>query len=179
MVAGGDLGESVRNAIGAIDGSEVGYVQFDPAGDTLQLCGFGPTVSALHVTNGSVRLLDVGLEVECHRRQPFTLRAGEALVLVAHPRIWARHLLAAMDHVLSRDLDGLDESDAHELCLRLEAVLAGTGLSSVVIYRSGSTAICSWDFPQRREDSPAALDMFELTLPDLEWLDELAPCLVC
>ena len=132
MIAGGELGESVRNALRATDDGEVGYVEFDPAGDTLQLCGFGPSVSAVHVSAGMARLLHVGLETEGDRPQPFTLRPGEALVLVAHPRIWARHLLAAVDHVLSRDLDGLDESDALELCGRLETLLAGTGLSSLV-----------------------------------------------
>jgi hypothetical protein len=179
VIAGTDFCESVRNALGESDDGEVGYVQFDPAGDTLELCGFGPSVSAVHVTAGVARLLHVGLEVAGDSPQPFTLHSGEALVLVAHPRVWTRHLLAAVDHLLSRDLDGFDGSGALELCGRLETLLAEAGLSSVVVYRSGATTTCPWDGPLGCEDPPAAFEelVTDLTLSDLQLLDELAGCL--
>jgi hypothetical protein len=178
VIAGGDLGESVRNALGGSDDSEVGYVQFDPAGDTLELCAFGPNVSAVHVTADVARLLHVGLEFTGDSPQPFKLRPGEALVLVAHPRVWARHLLATVDHLLSRDLDGFDGTDALELCERLETLLAEAGLSSVVIYRSGTTSTRPWDNPLGCEDPPAAFEELDtdLTVPDLELFGELAGC---
>ena len=179
LIAGSDLGESVRNALRESDDTEVGYVQFHPAGDTLKLCGFGSTVSALHVSTGLARLLHVGLEVSGDSPQPFSLRPGEALVLVAHPRVWARHLLAAVDHLLSEDLDGHARSDALELCRRLETLLSEAGLSSMVIYRSGSTTAHPSDCPQGHKDPPAAFEEIDmdLTLSDLQLLDELAGCL--
>jgi hypothetical protein len=179
VIAGRGLGESVRNALRKSDDGEVGYVQFDPDGDTLELCGFGPSISVLHVSAGVARLLHVGLEVADDSPRPFTLQPGEALIVVAHPRVWARHLLAAVDHLLSRDLDGFDGSDALELCERLESLLADSGLSSVVIYRSGSTTAHRWDSPEGSEDPSAAFEELDigLTVSDLELLDELAGCL--
>ena len=178
VIAGTRLGESVRNALRDSDDSQVGYVQFDPAGDTLELCGFGPSVSAVHVSAGVAQLLHVGLEVAGDGPQPFKLHPGEALVLVAHPRAWARHLLTTVDHLLSRDLDGFDGSDALELCERLEVLFGEAGISSVVIYRSGATTTRPWDNPQGCEDPPVAFEELDtdLALPDLELFGELAGC---
>jgi hypothetical protein len=181
MLAGCDLGESLRNARSESDPSEVGYALFEPAGATLELCGFGPSVSAVHVTAGSARLVHVGLEIGCDTSRPFNLGPREAVVLVAHPRIWCRHLLGAVDHLLSRDFDGFSDSDAFSLCGRLEALLAARGISSVVVYRSAPTAGHPLEYPQGHEGPPATFESsnVELTLSDLELHGELIECFAC
>jgi hypothetical protein len=178
LTAGFNLGESVRNVLGKSDDCEVAYVQFDPVGDTLRLCGIGSNVSAIHVTAGGVRLVHGGFGVAGDKPQPFNLRPGEALVLLAHPGIWGRHLVVALDHLLLTDLDGLHESSALALCGRLDSLLEGSGLCSVTIFRSNSTANVPWvpsQVPEISAEAFETLDM-ELTPLDLQLLTDHVGC---
>ncbi len=139
LEAGHELGESVCNVSrtwGSQDQqSGICYALFDPDQPTLQMSGSGTEISAIQVTVNSTRLVRFGAETAQGLPSHFVLRPGEALLLVAHPRAWGKHVLSVVDRSVTKDLDDLDQHIVLGFCGRIETLLQADGSASLVIYR--------------------------------------------
>jgi hypothetical protein len=124
--AGTDLKEALRIAmrsdVSCGNGASACYVHFDPIEATLRIEGMGPHVSAIHLTTGSGLILRPTTEIEHGRPMTIALRPGEALALIAHPRIWDKHVLSAIHQVLPHDSIILTEGEIQGLCAVLDAL---------------------------------------------------------
>ncbi len=181
LEAGHDLGESVRNVSrtwGRNDQQHgICYALFDPDQATLQMSGSGRHISAIQVTVDSTRLVRFGSETAQESPSPFVLRPGEALLLVAHPRAWDKHVLSVVDRSVAKDLDDLGQHDILGLCERIETLLQAGGSASVVIHRMppDPDAVCLHDGPAGTAGFMRTLGDLDgsLTSSDLEFLEEL------
>ncbi len=139
LEAGDDLCESVRNVSRTWSRKEqqhgICYALFDPDQATLLMCGSGWQISAIQVTVNSTRLVRFGAETAQGSASHFVLRPGEALLLVAHPRAWDKHVLSVVDRSVAKDLDDLGQHDVLGLCGRIETLLQAGGSACLVIYR--------------------------------------------
>ena len=66
--------------------------------------------------------------------QTFELRGGDALLFVAHPTLWERHLLGMVDRSLHTEGDDWSEPEALRLCGEVSTLFKGDS-SSVLLYR--------------------------------------------
>lgn len=135
--AGTNLKEALRIAmrthVSCGNGASACYVHFDPIEATLRIESMGPHVSAIHLTTGSGLILRPTAEIEDGRPTTIALRPGEALALIAHPRIWDKHVLSAIHQVLPDDSIVLTEGEIHRLCAVLDVLPAP--LSRLLLYR--------------------------------------------
>ncbi len=99
------------------------------------MSGSGTQISAIQVTVNSTRLVRFGAETAQGLPSHFVLRPGEALLLVAHPRAWGKHVLSVVDRSVTKDLDDLDQHIVLGFCGRIETLLQADGSASLVIYR--------------------------------------------
>ena len=124
--AGTELKEALRVAMRSDvrggNGASACYVHFDPIEATLRIEGMGPHVTAIHLTAGSALILRLTTEIKHGRPTTFALRPGEALALIAHPRIWEKYVLSAIHQVLPDDSIILTEDDIQGLCAVLDAL---------------------------------------------------------
>ena len=142
LEAGNELGESVRNVSRTWSRKEqqhgVCYALFDPDQAVLLMSGSGEQISAFQVTVNSTRLVRFGAETAQGSPSHFVLRPGEALLLVAHPTAWYKHVLSVVDRSVAKDLDDLGQHDVLGLCGRIETLLQAGGSACLVIYRMPS-----------------------------------------
>lgn len=137
MSAGADLKQALRIAMRNDEsfgnGASACYVHFDPIEATLRIEGMGPHVSAIHLTAGSGLILRPTTEIEDGRPMTIAMRPGEALALIAHPRIWDKHVLSAIHQVLPDDSIVLTEGEIQGLCAVLDAL--PDPVSTLLLYR--------------------------------------------
>ena len=182
LEAGHDLGESVRNASRKSSRKDqlygICYALFDPDLATLQMSWSGMQSSAIHVTANSTRLVRLGAEtVQGSTASRLVLRPGEAVLLVAHPRAWDKHLLPVVDQSVVKDVDDLGQHDVLGLCGSIETLLQEGGSASLVIYRMppDPDAVHLHDRPPGAAGFSRTLEDLDvsLTSSDLEFLEEL------
>jgi hypothetical protein len=172
--AGVDLEEALRTAFRSVPalghGASACYARFDPLEATLRIEGAGPHISAVHLTAGSTRLLPKSLE---SGGAPITLalRSGEALALIAHPRAWDKHVLAAIHRALPEDFVDLTEDKLRELGAALDAIPGPSAI--LLLYRSDEAGA-----PNTGKSHDLLMPTGELstswTEADTGWLEELA-----
>jgi len=99
------------------------------------------------------------------------LRRGEALALIAHPRIWDKHVLSAIHQVLPDDSMVLTEGEIQGLCAVLDAL--PDPVSRLLLYRQdGAGAPKSGG---SKDSLMPAGDMDPFWTPeDQEFLDRMA-----
>jgi hypothetical protein len=177
--AGTDLKEALRIALGRDSGCGVGssacYAHFDPLEATIRIEGVGQQASAIHLTAGSGLLLRPSAESPNGRPMTITLRPGEALALIAHPRAWDKHVLSAIHQALPEDSVILTEGELQGMCAVLDAL--PDPVSRLLLYRQDGAGT---PHPGGSKDSlmPAgALDPL-WTTDDLDFLDRMACTLV-
>lgn len=179
LVAGADLREALRTALRSdlthSLRTSACYVHFDPLEATVRIESAGPHVSAIHVTAGSGRLLRTAAELERATPMTLALRPGEALALIAHPRAWAKHVLAAIHHALPEDGVTLTEDDVQALCAVLDDI-AGPS-ARFLLYRQD--AVGSSERGGHKDSLLPAGDLNPIWTPeDHEFLDRMACSLV-
>lgn len=104
VLAGTDLYDALRSAhLASQNETSACYVRFDPLDATFRIECLGPHVSALHLTADSERILGESTDTRRGAQTVVTLRAGEALVLVAHPRARDEDVPAARATLSSSD----------------------------------------------------------------------------
>jgi hypothetical protein len=175
LVAGADLKEAVRIALrndAACDlGASVCYVHFDPPEATMRIESAGPHVSAIYFTSGSGSLLRTAAHFEGGTPMTLTLRPGEALALIAHPRAWENHVLSAVHHALPEDAVTLTEADVQDLCAVLDDVAVPS--ARLLLYRQDAAGIS--DGGGRKDSLMPAGEINPIwTREDLEFLDRMA-----
>lgn len=176
---GTDLKEALRQALRSdrarVIGASACYVHFDPLEATMRIESAGPRVSGIYLTAGSGRLLRTATEFEGGTPAALSLRPGEALALIAHPRAREENVLSAIHHALSEDAVTLTEDDVQELCAVLDAV-AGPS-ARLLLYRQDAAGAS--DGGGREDSLMPAGEMHPMwTRGDLEFLDRMACSLV-
>jgi hypothetical protein len=172
VCAGADLQEALRLALSTVpdpDGrASACYVHFDPVEATLRVESEGAHVSAVRLPAGSGQLL--GSSATPTAPTVLALRPGEALVLIAHPRAWDKHVLSAIHRALPEDVGSLDEEDVQALCGVVDALPGPT--ARLLLYRSDGAGTPN---AGGREDQllPAGELDPHWTVEDLEFLDGL------
>jgi hypothetical protein len=172
--SGTDLEEALRTAVRSVPtfghSASACYARFDPLEATFRIEGVGPYISAVHLTAGTGRLLPKPMETS-GAPMMVALRPGEALALIAHPRAWDKHVLAAIHQALPEDLVDLTERKLQELGAVLDA---STGPSArLLLYRSDEAGT---RHTGGRQDllMPTGELSASWTDADLEFLEELA-----
>lgn len=174
--AGTDLEEAIRTALRAVPARDhnasVCYARFDPLEATFRIEGIGPSISVVHLTAGSGRLLPMqigGVPVT------IALRSGEALALIAHPHAWDKHVLAAIHQALPENDVDLSEATLQGLGAALDAIPGPS--ARLILYRSDDAGT-----PNKGGRQDLLMPTGELNTSwadaDLEFLDELAGVLV-
>jgi hypothetical protein len=137
VTAGADLEEALRTSLRSVrvfhPSASACYARFDPIEATLRMQGIGPSVSAVHITAGTGTLLPKSTGTS---GTPVTLalRSGEALALIAHPRAWNKHVLAAIHQALPEDFVDMTEGTLRHLDAALDAI-SGPSVR-LLLYRS-------------------------------------------
>jgi hypothetical protein len=175
LTAGADLKEALRTALQSDTthglGASACYVHFDPLEVTMRIESAGPHVSAIYLAAGSPRRLRTATELECGAPMTLVLRPGEAVALIAHPRAWDKHVLAAIHHALPEDAVTLTEADVQELCAVLDDI-AGPS-ARFLLYRQNAAG--TPDGGGRKDSLMPAGEMNPVWTPeDLEFLDQMA-----
>lgn len=177
LVAGTDLKEALWRGLGidrsdALDASAC-YTSFDPVEATFRLEGVGSHLTAVHFTTCSIRLLHTSTEREGGTTTLLTLRPGEALALIAHPRAWSKQVLSAMHGAW---FDDAGPSTPHDLDILSAAVDEVAGPSaSVLLLRQDAAGTPDGD------GGDASLTPTTATSPpwtpeDAEFLERLMGC---
>jgi hypothetical protein len=177
--AGADLKEALRIALGGDSScgiaSSACYAHFDPLEATIRIEGVRQRTSAIHLTAGSGLLLRPFSEIRNWRPMTITLRPGEALALIAHPRAWDKHVLSAIHQALPEDSGTLTESELQVLCAALDAL--PDPMSRLVLYRQDGAGT-----PHSGGSKDSLMPAGKLdplwTPDDLEFLDRMACTLV-
>ena len=170
LLAGADLKEALRVDPICVLGASACYVHFDPLETTMRIESAGPHVSAIYLTAGSGRRLRTTTEFG---GTPLTLalRPGEALVLIAHPRAWEKHVLSAVHHALPEDAVSLTEDDVQGLCAVLDDI---AGPSARLLFYRHDPAGTSHGGGRKDSLMPAGEANPIWTSEDLESLDRIA-----
>lgn len=175
VLAGADLQDALRNApLTPQNETSACYVRFDPLDATFRIECLGSHVSALHVTADSERVL--GRSVDTRRRTPtlLTLRAGESLVLVAHPQVSDEDVLAVARATLSSTdcrLGGLEMRPA------AADLAAGLGPSAILWFSRTDASSPTHSGSACNPTAGTGLDP-TWSIPDLEYCDGLTGSLV-
>jgi hypothetical protein len=173
--AGTDLKEALqiamRNDVNCGNGASACYVHLDPIEATLRVEGLGPHVSAIHLTAGSGLMLRPTTEIEHGRPMTIALRPGEALALIAHPRIWDKHVLSAIHQVLPDDSIVLTEGEIQGLCAVLDAL--PDPVSRLLLYRQDGAGAPKSGGSNNSLMPAGDMDPF-WTPEDQEFLDRMA-----
>jgi len=176
LVAGADLKEAMRVAFRSDTdctfGGSACYVHFDPLEATMRIESAGRQhVSAIYFTAGSGSLLRTAVQRDGGTPVTLALRPGEALALIAHPRVWDKHVLSAVHRALPEDAVTLTEVDVQNLCTALDDI-AGPS-ARLLLYRQDGAGTT---YGGGRKDSlmPAGELNPIWTREDLEFLDGLA-----
>jgi hypothetical protein len=176
--AGTDLEEALRTAFRSSStmshNASACYARFDPLEATFRIEGVGPHVSVAHLTAGWGRLLPKSLETG---GGPITvaLRPGEALALVAHPRAWDKHVLAAVVQALPEDFVAMTEAQFQQLSADLDAIPGPS--ARLLLYRSDGAGAPKIGSNQDLLMPTGELDV-SWTDADREFIDELAGSLL-
>lgn len=140
MLAGHSLEESVRSAFtetGAdLRAGSICYAVVDPIRATVEIVRHGSHASLIHVARGVARPVCHAAAIEAGA-QTFELRDGDALLFVAHPTLWERHLFGMVDRRLHEQQDDWSEPAALRLCGEVSTLCEGDS-SSVLLYRAAS-----------------------------------------
>jgi hypothetical protein len=178
LSAGTDLEEALCTAVRSPSTMSLSasacYARFDPLEATFRIEGVGPHVSAAHLTAGRGRLLPKSFE---DGGGPVTvaLRPGEALALVAHPRAWDKHVLAAVIQALPEDFVAMTEVQFEHLSAVLDAIPGPS--ARLLLYRSDGAGA-----PKIGSSEDLLMPTGELNVSwtdaDREFIDELAGSLV-
>ncbi len=140
--AGTDFKEALRIALridfGCAIGASACYVHFDPLEATLRIEGVGQHTSAVYLTAGSGLLLRPTTDIKNGSPTTLTLRPGEVLALIAHPRTWEKHVLSAIHQALPEDWAILTERDIQGLYAVLDAIPGPSAI--LLLYRHDGAA---------------------------------------
>jgi hypothetical protein len=149
MLAGYALDQSVQCALAETgaerSGTSVNYALVDSTLTRMQIVMHGPRVALVRVKDGvGVPLQPIpALEAAA---QHMDLRAGEALLFVAHRSLWKRHLLNGIDRCLLDAQESWNEQTALELCGRVPAVLEGDSASALLFRAAEPPALADLSY---------------------------------
>jgi hypothetical protein len=168
------LGTAFRSPSAMSHGASACYARFDPLEATFRIEGVGPHVSAVHLTAGRGTLLPKSVEAG---GAPITaaLRPGEALALIAHPRAWDKHVLAALHRALPEEFVSMTEGQFQHLSRVLDSIPGPS--ARLLLYRSDQAGASTMGGTQDLLMPTGELNA-SWTDADLEFMDELAGSLV-